>query len=214
MVHALRGKEHVEWDNPYDVGMTGFIGFSSGYHAMLECDALLMLGTDFPYRQFLSDEGEDRAGRSATPSALGRRARWISVSSAMSAQTRAGADAAPEAQKRSDASSTAARKHYVKSARRTDELARPSPGKRRSIRNICAQASERTRGERRHFHRRCRHADGLGGALSRDERQAAADRLVQSRLDGERHAAGDRRAGGLSRPAGHLAVRRRRFHAC
>jgi pyruvate dehydrogenase (quinone) len=52
MVHALRGKEHVEWDNPYDVGMTGLIGFSSGYHAMESCDTLLMLGTDFPYRQF------------------------------------------------------------------------------------------------------------------------------------------------------------------
>jgi pyruvate dehydrogenase (quinone) len=52
VVHALRGKEHVEWENPFDVGMTGLIGFSSGYHAMLACDTLLMLGTDFPYRQF------------------------------------------------------------------------------------------------------------------------------------------------------------------
>jgi pyruvate dehydrogenase (quinone) len=52
VVHALRGKEHVEWDNPYDVGMTGLIGFSSGYRAMEACDTLLMLGTDFPYRQF------------------------------------------------------------------------------------------------------------------------------------------------------------------
>src|SRR6202041_8697 len=52
IVHALRGKEHVEWDNPYDVGMTGLVGFSSGYYAMLDCDILLMLGTDFPYRQF------------------------------------------------------------------------------------------------------------------------------------------------------------------
>jgi pyruvate dehydrogenase (quinone) len=52
MVHALRGKEYVEHDNPYDVGMTGLIGFSSGYYAMLGCDVLLMLGTDFPYRQF------------------------------------------------------------------------------------------------------------------------------------------------------------------
>jgi pyruvate dehydrogenase (quinone) len=52
VVHALRGKEHVEWDNPFDVGMTGLIGFSSGYHAMLGCDTLLLLGTDFPYRQF------------------------------------------------------------------------------------------------------------------------------------------------------------------
>ena len=52
IVHALRGKEHVEWDNPYDVGMTGLIGFSSGFHAMESCDTLLLLGTDFPYRQF------------------------------------------------------------------------------------------------------------------------------------------------------------------
>ncbi|MQY46419.1 ubiquinone-dependent pyruvate dehydrogenase [Rhizobiales bacterium RZME27] len=52
IVHALGGKEHVEWDNPYDVGMTGLIGFSSGYKAMLDCDTLVMLGTDFPYRQF------------------------------------------------------------------------------------------------------------------------------------------------------------------
>lgn len=52
VVHALRGKEHIEWDNPFDVGMTGLLGFSSGYRAMEKCDALLMLGTDFPYRQF------------------------------------------------------------------------------------------------------------------------------------------------------------------
>src|SRR3984893_716917 len=52
MGHALRGKEYVEYDNPCDVGMTGLIGFSSGYYAMAGCDVLLMLGTDFPYRQF------------------------------------------------------------------------------------------------------------------------------------------------------------------
>jgi pyruvate dehydrogenase (quinone) len=52
VVHALRGKEFVEYDNPYDVGMTGLLGFPSGYRAMEHCDALLMLGTDFPYRVF------------------------------------------------------------------------------------------------------------------------------------------------------------------
>jgi pyruvate dehydrogenase (quinone) len=52
VVHALRGKEFVEYDNPYDVGMTGLLGFESGYRAMEHCDALLMLGTDFPYRPF------------------------------------------------------------------------------------------------------------------------------------------------------------------
>ncbi|MFG1991938.1 thiamine pyrophosphate-binding protein [Actinoplanes sp. NPDC048988] len=52
IVHALRGKEFVEYDNPYDVGMTGLLGFPSGYRAMEHCDVLLMLGTDFPYRPF------------------------------------------------------------------------------------------------------------------------------------------------------------------
>jgi pyruvate dehydrogenase (quinone) len=55
VVHAFRGKEFVEYDNPYDVGMTGLIGFSSGYRAMEHCDALVMLGTDFPYRPFYPD---------------------------------------------------------------------------------------------------------------------------------------------------------------
>ena len=55
VVHAMRGKEFVEYDNPYDVGMTGLLGFSSGYRAMEHCDALLMLGTDFPYPPFFPD---------------------------------------------------------------------------------------------------------------------------------------------------------------
>ncbi len=57
IVHSLRGKEFLEYDNPYDVGMTGLLGFSSGYRAMEHCDALLMLGTDFPYRQFYPPAG-------------------------------------------------------------------------------------------------------------------------------------------------------------
>jgi pyruvate dehydrogenase (quinone) len=52
VVHALRGKEFIEYDNPFDVGMTGLLGFSSGYFAMMNCDVLIMLGTDFPYQPF------------------------------------------------------------------------------------------------------------------------------------------------------------------
>jgi pyruvate dehydrogenase (quinone) len=72
VVHAMRGKEHVEWDNPYDVGMTGLIGFSSGYHAMEACDTLLMLGTDFPYRQFYP-KGARIAQVDLRAEAIGRR---------------------------------------------------------------------------------------------------------------------------------------------
>ncbi|MBB3348339.1 ubiquinone-dependent pyruvate dehydrogenase [Sphingomonas sp. BK069] len=72
IVHAYRGKEWIEYDNPYDVGMTGLIGFSSGYHAMMECDTLLMLGTDFPYRNFYPT-GAKIAQVDHDPSSLGRR---------------------------------------------------------------------------------------------------------------------------------------------
>jgi pyruvate dehydrogenase (quinone) len=58
VVHTVRGKPFIEYDNPYDVGMTGFIGFSSGYYAMEACDTLLLLGTNFPYRQFYPEKAQ------------------------------------------------------------------------------------------------------------------------------------------------------------
>lgn len=73
IVHTLGGKEHVEYDNPYDVGMTGFIGYSSGYQAMHSCDTLLMLGTDFPYKQFMPAD-VNIAQIDIRPENLGRRA--------------------------------------------------------------------------------------------------------------------------------------------
>jgi pyruvate dehydrogenase (quinone) len=75
IVHAFRGKEYIEWDNPFDVGMTGLIGFSSGYYAMLDCDVLLMLGTDFPYRQFYPRGAGVRIAQvDVRPENIGRRA--------------------------------------------------------------------------------------------------------------------------------------------
>jgi pyruvate dehydrogenase (quinone) len=74
IVHAMRGKEHIEWDNPFDVGMTGLIGFSSGYAAMEACDTLVMLGTDFPYRQFYPQQQARIVQVDLRPEAIGRRA--------------------------------------------------------------------------------------------------------------------------------------------
>ena len=53
VAHSYRGKPFVEYDNPYDVGMTGMIGFGMAYEAIHECDLLILLGTDFPYDKFL-----------------------------------------------------------------------------------------------------------------------------------------------------------------
>jgi pyruvate dehydrogenase (quinone) len=72
IVHSLRGKEFIEYENPYDVGMTGLIGFASGYKAMKNCDTLLLLGTDFPYRQFYPDHAVV-AQIDIRPEALGNR---------------------------------------------------------------------------------------------------------------------------------------------
>lgn len=54
--HALRGKEWIQYDNPYDVGMSGLLGYGAAYEATHECDLLILLGTDFPYSAFLPDD--------------------------------------------------------------------------------------------------------------------------------------------------------------
>jgi pyruvate dehydrogenase (quinone) len=72
IVHAFRGKEYLEYDNPYDVGMTGLVGFASGYMAMKSCDTLLLLGTDFPYRLFYPENARI-AQVDVRPEALGNR---------------------------------------------------------------------------------------------------------------------------------------------
>src|SRR6202000_1720760 len=55
MAHTSRGKDFLEYDNPYNVGMTGIIGGPAGYHAVLDCDVLLLLGADFAWTQFYPD---------------------------------------------------------------------------------------------------------------------------------------------------------------
>ncbi len=128
VVHALRGKEHVEWDNPFDVGMTGLIGFSSGYHAMLDCDTLIMLGTDFPYRQFYPTDATiiqiDR-----DPQALGRRA---TLDLGIAADVSETLDALlPRLTRKTDRSFLdTSLKHYEKARQGLDDLAQPSKANR------------------------------------------------------------------------------------
>jgi pyruvate dehydrogenase (quinone) len=130
MVHAMRGKEHVEWENPYDVGMTGLIGFSSGYYAMGDCDVLLMLGTDFPYRQFYPEgHGVRIAQVDLRPENIGRR---VPVDLGVVGDVRATLAALlPLLKQKQDGSHLArARQHYVKSRKELDHLAQGTPGKR------------------------------------------------------------------------------------
>jgi len=130
MVHAMRGKEHVEWENPYDVGMTGLIGFSSGYYAMLDCDVLLMLGTDFPYRQFYPQgRGVKIAQVDIRPENLGRRAAIdLGMVGDIGATLRALLPLLQE--KRDDAHLVQAQTHYAKARKQLDELAVGTPGRK------------------------------------------------------------------------------------
>jgi pyruvate dehydrogenase (quinone) len=128
MVHAMRGKEHVEWDNPYDVGMTGLIGFSSGYYAMLDCEVLLMLGTDFPYRQFYPSDSDVRIAQvDIRAENIGRR---VPVDVGVAGDVRATIEALlPLLERKQDSSHLEqARQHYSKARKALDQLATGTPG--------------------------------------------------------------------------------------
>jgi pyruvate dehydrogenase (quinone) len=58
IAHTSRAKDFLEHDNPYNIGMTGMLGNEAGFHALLNCDALLMLGADFAWRQFYPDNAK------------------------------------------------------------------------------------------------------------------------------------------------------------
>jgi pyruvate dehydrogenase (quinone) len=129
MVHTMRGKEYVEWENPYDVGMTGLIGFSSGYYAMLDCDVLLMLGTDFPYRQFYPQgSGVHIAQVDIRAEQIGRRA---AIDLAVVGDVRATVEALlPLLKQKWDATHLAqAQQHYTSARKGLDDLAAGTSGK-------------------------------------------------------------------------------------
>lgn len=123
IVHALRGKEHVEWDNPYDVGMTGLLGFSSGYHAMEAAETLLVLGSDLPYQQFYPEDAAvvqvDIRG-----SQIGRRTSVdVPLLGGVKETLRA---LLPALEEHGSKHLKAARKHYAKARKDLDGLATPS----------------------------------------------------------------------------------------
>jgi hypothetical protein len=69
--HTLRGKDLLQHDNPFDVGMTGLLGHGACYRALHEADLVLLLGTDFPYDDFLPDARTIQID--IDPARLGRR---------------------------------------------------------------------------------------------------------------------------------------------
>ena len=211
MVHALKGKEYVEWDNPYDVGMTGLIGYSSGYYAMNDCDALLMLGTDFPYRQVYPQGTARIAQIDIRPEQLGRRA---PINLGLVGDVSATLDALlPMLEEKQDRRRLdQAVEHYRKVRKGLDELAVGRPGRKLIHPQQVAKALSDLGNDDAVVLPRRRLADGVGRALPQDERQAPASRLVLAWFDGQRDGAGDRRAGGVPEAPGDLALGRWRLH--
>lgn len=128
IVHAMRGKEFIEYDNPFDVGMTGLLGFSSGYHAMMNCDTLFMIGTDFPYTQFFPKDAKiiqlDIRGEQ-----LGRRAK-VDYGFVGSTQTTIAALLPKLKQNDYDKHLKASLDHYKKTRKDLDDLATPGKDKK------------------------------------------------------------------------------------
>jgi len=210
MVSALRGREHIQYDNPYDVGLTGLIGFSSGYHAIKQADTLLMLGTDFPYTQFYSDNAfiiqVDRRGEN-----LGRRTRLdLGLIGDVKATLSALLPLLDE--KSDDAHLTKFAGHYQNVRQELSDLAVGHPGRKPMHPQYVARIVDELAADDAIFS--CDvGADRLGRSLSHYEWQATLDRLVQSRLDGQCDASGHRRPTRVPRtPGGDLLRRWRPVH--
>src|SRR3989449_1144113 len=128
VVHSLRGKEFIEYENPFDVGLTGLLGFSSGYHAMMACEVLLMIGSDFPYQQFFPQDATivqiDVRGEQ-----LGRRTK-VDLGLVGDAKTTLRALLPKPTQHEDDRHLKAAREHYAKTRKGLDELATAGSGAR------------------------------------------------------------------------------------
>lgn len=128
IVHAMRGKEHLEYDSPYDVGMTGLLGFASGYRAMCDGDAILMLGTDFPYPQFFP-ENTPVIQVDIRGSQIGRRSPVASALVGGVGETCE--ELLPLLDQKKDKHLKEARKHYDKTRKKLDDLATPAKSGRR-----------------------------------------------------------------------------------
>ena len=181
--------------------MTGLLGWGGATEALAECDLLLMLGTDFPYHAFLpsgttiiqvdDNASAPRPAGERRPRAR-RRRRRDAARAAPAAEAR---DRLARSSTRSSSTTTTMVKGiqtYVNHEGSGDGL-RPE---------MVATRAERPRRRRRRLHRRHRHVQRVGRALPAHEAGPADPGVVQPRLDGQRHAAGDRRQGRLPRPAG------------
>ena len=209
--YSLKGKAWLEHDNPNAVGMTGLLGYGGCHGAINNADLLLMLGTDFPFSDFLPHKTVKTIQVDRDPGHIGRRAPLeLGVVGDVAATLRA---LAPQvADKHGD---HFLREHVAETERwrkRLGHYVTKGPGIKPIRPEYLGGPAVRAGRRRRDLHRRHRHALHLGRPAHRVRARPADARLVHLGVDGERGAQRVRRRAGLPRPAGHRAVRRRRLH--
>ena len=204
MAHTSRGKDFVEYDNPYNVGMTGMIGGAAGYHAILDCDVLLLLGADFAWTQFYPDRAKI-IQIDLDPTHIGRR---HPVTIGAVGDIKATLEALlPRLQQHEDNSFLAS---HVRQHQKDQESAKAETAGSDStisgsyltkiINKYAAEDALVCRGRR--------HGVGLDASPYRNLRQTPNLRQPAARHDGERDAVGNRTAKVPTRPAGDLHGRR------
>jgi pyruvate dehydrogenase (quinone) len=212
MVFALKGKEYLEGNYPYQVGLTGLIGMSSGYHAMRDCDLLLMLGTDFPYQQFFPESADAQIVQvDIRPENLGRRTRLSlgivgDIASTLTLLL-------PHLQSKEDDSFLRkALAHYQRTRRELDGLAEGKSADPPIHPQYVARTVSQLAAKDAIFTCDVRLPTVWGGAVSRNERATETARFVLAWIHGKCDGAGHRSAEGISKSSGHLALGRWGFH--
>ena len=158
--HTLRAKEIMEHDNPYDVGLTGLIGFGGCTKALKDADLVLLVGTDFPYREYLPETAtivqiDDR------PEQLGRRSR-LDYGVAGDAGLAMSGLAMRVKEKSDDTHLRAALKVHEEARRKLDVYVRHSGGQSPVHPEFVAATLSRLADSGRHLYRRYGHVDRLG----------------------------------------------------
>ena len=190
----------MQYDNPYDIGMTGLLGYGAAAEGIEDADLLILLGTDFPYDQFLPGTRTAQVDRAAHK--LGRRtdvdvAVHGDVLPTLAAlmpllQPKKSRRFLDEMLKKHDRLMNKAVGAYT---RKVETKAADPP----RIRGVAARPGG---GEGRDLHRRHRHVQCLDRPVHQSAGHPPADRLVPARLHGQRAAARDRRPAGLPRAPG------------
>ena len=206
MVLTLKAKEGLERDNPFQVGQSGLIGNPAAAKAMDDCDVLFLVGTDFPYRDWYPtgktviqlDARQAHVGRRTVGRPRARRRRRRDPARAGAAAVGAVRQRPPRRGRVGVRRRGTSRQQSLLDPHHDSVAGRPGArGLRQPRRPDPARGGGRgrrpARRARRDLHHRHRDVDGVAVAVRDDERPAPAGRLLQPRLDGQRHAAGARR---------------------